>query len=307
MKSLITSAEELKSKSSASSELRAGIKNMLLATFFFSLMNAAVKKVAHIPTMEVVFFRCFIATCIALVTAQRLKLNWIGSNRKLLILRGTFGTIALYAFFLSIQKMPLATAMTIQYLSPIFTTVIAIFLLGEQVRPLQWLFFLISFAGAFVIKGFDTRISFVYLLVAIASAFFSGLAYNMVRSLKEKEHHLVVVLHFQFIGVIAGFAFSIFNWTTPSGIDWLWLTLTGVLAHLGQIHLTKSLHNAQVSSVSILNYAGIVYGLLLGYFLFGETYTLQTIIGIALVVSGVVLSIFYQKREAVLPVEATEA
>ena len=304
---MVTSAEGLKSESSAYSGLRTGVKHMLLATFFFSLMNAAVKMVAHIPAMEVVFFRCSIAMCIALVAAQRLKLNWLGSNRKLLILRGTFGTIALYAFFLSIQKMPLATAMTIQYLSPIFTTVIAIFLLGEQVRPLQWLFFLISFAGAFAIKGFDTRISFVYLLVGITSAFFSGLAYNMVRSLKEKEHHLVVVLHFQFIGVIAGFAFSIFNWTIPSRIDWFWLGLTGILAHLGQIHLTKSLHNAQLSSVSVLNYVGIVYGLLLGYFLFGDTYTIQTIVGIALVVGGVVLSIFYQKRKAVLPVEATEA
>lgn len=280
---------------------------MLLATFFFSLMNVAVKKVSHIPAMEVVFFRCFVAMCIALFLARRLKLNFLGSNRKLLFLRGTFGTIALYAFFLSIQKMPLASAMTIQYLSPIFTTVIAIFLLGESVRPLQWLFFALSFVGVFVIKGFDTRVSFVYLLIGITSAFFSGLAYNMVRSLKEKEHLLVVVLHFQFIGVVAGFLFSVFNWQTPNGIDWLWLILTGILAHLGQVHLTKSLHSEKVANVTILNYSGILYGLLFGYFLFGEMYSFQTLIGIALVVGGVVLSILYQRRKAALPVELTEA
>lgn len=279
---------------------------MLLATFFFSLMNVAVKKVSHIHAMEVVFFRCFIAMCIALFLARRLRLDFLGSNRTLLFLRGTFGTIALYAFFLSIQKMPLASAMTIQYLSPIFTTVIAIFLLSESVRPLQWLFFVLSFVGVFVIKGFDTRVSFSYLLIGITSAFFSGLAYNMVRSLKEKEHLLVVVLHFQFIGVVAGFVFSVFNWQTPHGIDWLWLILIGILAHLGQVHLTKSLHVEKVANVTILNYSGILYGLLFGYFLFGERYQIQTLLGIALVVGGVVLSILYQRRKTMLPVEATE-
>jgi drug/metabolite transporter (DMT)-like permease len=279
---------------------------MLLATFFFSLMNVAVKKVSHIPAMEIVFFRCFIAMGVALFLARRLNLNFLGSNRTLLLLRGTFGTIALYAFFLSIQKMPLASAMTIQYLSPIFTTVIAIFLLGESVRPLQWLFFALSFVGVFVIKGFDTRVSFVYLLIGIMSAFFSGLAYNMVRSLKEKEHLLIVVLHFQFIGVVAGLLLSFFNWQTPHGTDWLWLFLIGILAHLGQVHLTKSLHYEKVANVTILNYSGILYGLLFGYFLFGEMYSFQTLIGIALVVGGVVLSILYQRRKTVLPVELTE-
>lgn len=287
--------------------LNQGVKHMLLATFFFSLMNVAVKKVSHIPAMEVVFFRCFLAMGIALFLARRLKLNWLGSNRKLLILRGTFGTIALYLFFLSIQNMPLASAMTIQYLSPIFTTVIAIFLLSEAVHPYQWIFFAMSFAGVFVIKGFDPRVSLVYLLVGIISAFFSGLAYNMVRSLKEKEHLLVVVLHFQFIGVIAGFFFSIFNWTTPYGFDWLWLVLIGIMAHLGQVHLTNALHFEKVANVSILSYSGIVYGLLFGYFLFGDIYSIQTLFGIALVVLGVILSIFHQKRKRIIPVEATEA
>lgn len=278
--------------------LNEGVKHMLLAIFFFALMNVAVKMVSHIPAMEVVFFRCFTATCIALILIKRMKLDWLGSNRKLLLLRGTFGTIALYLFFLSIQKMPLASAMTIQYLSPIFTTIVAIFLLGELVLPVQWIFFAMSFAGVLMIKGFDTRVSVFYLIVGITSAFFSALAYNMVRSLKEKEHHLIVVLHFQLIGAAAGFAFSIFNWKMPERWDWLWLILTGVLAHLGQVSLTKSFHSEKVANVSILSYSGILYGLLFGYFLFGEIYSLLTLFGILLVVGGVVLSIFYQRRKA---------
>jgi hypothetical protein len=58
--------------------------------------------------------------------------------------------------------------------------------------------------GILVIKGVDTGISWELLGVGIFSAIFSALAYNMVRSMREKEHPLVVVLHFQLLGAIVG-------------------------------------------------------------------------------------------------------
>jgi drug/metabolite transporter (DMT)-like permease len=192
--------------------------------------------------------------------------------------------------------VPLAAAVTIQYLSPIFTTIIAIFLLGERVLKLQWIFYAVSFAGVLVVKGFDPNFPLAFFITGIASAFFSGIAYNLVRSLKESEHPLVIVLHFQIVGVIAGFFATIFNWVTPQGTDWLFLLLTGVCTQLGQVNLTKALQAERIAKVSILNYLGILYALLFGWFLFGETYTLQTLVGILLVVVGVVLSIYFNQR-----------
>jgi drug/metabolite transporter (DMT)-like permease len=158
------------------------------------------------------------------------------------------------------------------------------------------LFYGLSFAGVLIIKGFDPDFPAVYFITGIASAFFSGLAYNLVRSLRESEHPLVIVLHFQIVGVVAGFVFTLFNWVTPQGIDWLFLLLTGIFTQIGQVNLTRALQAEKIAKVSILNYAGILYALLFGWFIFGEIYTLQTIIGIALVVSGVMLSVLYNKR-----------
>ncbi|MBP7244106.1 MAG: DMT family transporter [Bacteroidia bacterium] len=268
-----------------------GVKHMLLATFWFALMNVMVKNLAHLPTSELVFFRCGVATCIGFIALHRAKVDWLGSNRTLLLLRGLFGTIALYAFFYTVQHMPLGTAVTLQYLSPIFTTIFAIFLLNEHVRPIQWLWFAISFCGILVIKGVDTGISWELLGVGIFSAIFSALAYNMVRSMREKEHPLVVVLHFQLLGAIVGGIVSVFNWKQPVGLDWIWILLLGILTQLGQENLTRSLQLENMAKVTILNYLGVGYAILFGWMFFHETHVFMEFIGMLLVVAGIVLNL----------------
>ena len=264
---------------------------MLLSTFWFSLMNIMVKKLSYLPSMEIVFFRCSIASIIGFSLLRNQDVSWRGSNRKLLLLRGLFGTVALYTFFLTIQYMPIGTAVTIQYLSPIFTTIFAIYILREKVMPVQWLFFLISFAGVFIMKGYDERISGSMLFVGLLSSVFSGLAYNMIRSLKQKEHPLVVVLHFQLFGAVIGALVTLFNYKAPNQGDWIYLLLVGIVTQLGQYHLTKSLQAEKIAKVSILNYLGILYALFFGWCFFNEHIYWSTVFGISLVVGGVIVNI----------------
>ncbi|HLA95133.1 MAG TPA: DMT family transporter [Pyrinomonadaceae bacterium] len=269
---------------------------MFLSTLAFSLANVLVKQISHIPPMEVVFFRCFFATIFCLIGLHRAGADWKGSHRGLLLARGLFGTTALYFFFVTLQNIPLASAMTIQYLSPIFTSVIAIVLLSEKVRAFQWLFYAIAFSGVLLIEQFDARISSFYLAIGILSAFCSGVAYNLVRRMREQEHPLTVVLHFQLVGAIVG-AFSLFfSWKMPSGWDWLFLFLIGVFSQLGQIFLTNALQREKAAGVAIINYSGLIYAILIGTFFFGEQLVPMTIVGMLLVVCGVLLSVFYQKR-----------
>lgn len=264
---------------------------MLFATFWFALMNVMVKMLVHLPTMELVFFRCAIATLMGFAELFRKKINWLGSNRKLLLLRGFFGVTGLYTFFYTLQHIPLGTAVTIQYLSPIFTGIFAVWLLKEKILPQQWIYFLISFAGVMVIKGFDTKVSWQLLSIGIFSAIFSALAYNMVRTLREKEHPLVVVLHFQLLGAIVGGIFTLFVWKLPQGIDWLYIILLGVFTQLGQINLTRSLQSENINRVSILNYIGIFYALLFGWIFFDEKHGWPVLAGIFLVITGVFLNL----------------
>jgi drug/metabolite transporter (DMT)-like permease len=278
--------------------LTAGVRSMFLSTLAFSLANVFVKEVAHIPAMETVFFRCTVATAFCLIGLSRAKADMIGSNHLYLLLRGLFGTTALFFFFLTVQQMPLASAMTIQYLSPIFTTVFAIVLLSENVKRAQWFFYAIAFSGVLVIEQFDSRISPLYLTLGIISAACSGVAYNLVRSLRGKEHPLTIVLHFQLVGMIAGTISLFFQWETPNGWDWLFLFLVGVFSQLGQIFLTNALQREPVAGVAIINYTGLVYGISIGWFVFGEVQGIMSLAGMMLVVLGVFLSVLYGRRQS---------
>ena len=270
---------------------------MFISTLAFSLANVFVKQVSHLPTMEIVFFRCLFGVAFCFYFLKKAGADWKGSNRKLLLMRGIFGTTALYFFFLTIQNIPLASAMTIQYLSPIFTTIIAIFMLKENVKWMQWIFYAIAFSGVLFIEQFDTRVSLYFLILGIISAFGSGMAYNLVRTLREREHPLTVVFHFQLVGMIAGLIFTIFNWQMPTGSDWIYLLLIGIFSQIGQVYLTFALQREKAASVAIINYSGLIYGLIFGWFVFSEPQTAESIIGMLLVVLGVVLSVIYSRRQ----------
>ncbi|MDQ3627150.1 MAG: DMT family transporter [Verrucomicrobiota bacterium] len=280
---------------------------MLLATFAFAVMNVFVKQLHRIPAMEIVFFRCLVSAAICFVGISSARVDWKGNNNALLIARGTFGTLALFTFFVTVQNIPLATAVTIVYLSPIFTTLIGVFLLGEHVRKLQWLFYAIAFAGVLVIKGFDAAVPTPFLVTGVVSAICAGVAYNLVRRLKEQEHPLVVVLHFQLVGVIAGFVFTLLQWVAPANAwEWFCLLMCGLLTQVGQTCLTKALQSERLAQVSILNYTGLIYALAFGVFIFGEVYTTQTILGIGLVIAGVLLSVLYNERRPLEVIEESE-
>jgi drug/metabolite transporter (DMT)-like permease len=82
--------------------------------------------------------------------------------------------------------------------------------------------------------------------------------------------------------------------------------MCGVLTQIGQICLTKSLQAERVARVAVLNYIGLIYALIFGIAIFGEHYTLQTVLGILLVVAGVLLAVFSGKPKTPAVIEETE-
>lgn len=273
-----------------------GIRHMLVAGVFFSLMNVGVKYLENIPAIEIVFFRSLISFVISAIMIKSLGISFLGNNKKILFLRGFFGVIALSMYFYSLQNMPLASAVTIMQLSPIFTAILAIFILKEKVEIPQWLFFLISFAGVALIKGFNPDIPAKYFAIALGASFISALAYNMVRKLKDSDHPLVVVFYFPLVAMpFAGLA-SYFNWVTPNLKEALILLGIGVATQIAQVNMTKALQLEEVAKVSIVRYLTVVYAIIMGTVFFKESYTINTLIGITLVVLGVLLNLWYTKK-----------
>lgn len=248
------------------------------------------------------FFRSLISLTICKFWIQRLKIPFLGYNRKWLLIRGFAGMSALFLFFVTIKEMPLASATTIQYISPIFTVLLATQLMGEKVRYVQWGLFLLAFIGVIMIKGFDDRISYFYLGVGVISALISGVAYNAIMKCRNTDHPVTVVLYFPLIATpIMGTACLTIDWVTPVGSEWFILLLLGVLTQIAQIYMTKALHADHSSTIMPFKYFGVIYAFSIGLFFFNETLPWLSILGIVVVVVAVVINALVKSANKKLP------
>lgn len=269
-----------------------GIFFMLISVVSFAVVNTFVKLLNNYPAHELIFFRSLISLTLCVITLKRLQLPLLGNNKKWLLVRGISGVTALTMFFITLQNISMANAVTIQYLSPLFTSVLAIFILKEKVKPLQWFFFALAFCGVFLIKGFDESIDWKYLLLGIGSALFAGLAYNAVRKCKDTEHPLQVVLYFPLVATpIMGIA-CLYEWTTPVGIEWLYILIIGFLTQVAQVNMTKALHADKAAKVTPFKYFGAIFAIVIGYTIFDEQLILLNFVGIALIILGVLFNSF---------------
>jgi drug/metabolite transporter (DMT)-like permease len=257
---------------------------MLIATFWFAIMGVIVKKLAHLPTHEVVFFRAFVSMVMTLPFFYFMKISPLGNNRKLLILRGLVGTIGLFIFFYTLTKMPLASAYTIQQLSPLFTILIAgLWMRSDGANFRQWVLFAGAFAGVAMVQGFDARVSMIHAGLGVLGAVASGFAYNFVRALRKTDHNLVVTFYFPLVACVVIGPYTLFHWTPLTLYEWSLMIALGVVTFLGQWYLTLGIQRDTVANVSPLIYVGTVFSLVFGYFIFDERMPALSLFGILVI------------------------
>lgn len=276
--------------------MRKAVIYMLISVVGFALMNLTVKYLDRLPATELVLFRSIVSLVLSLYFIRRRKLSPWGNQKNYLIGRGIAGVTALSLFFYTLQKLPLGSAITLQYLSPVFTALFGIFILREKVKWWQWLFFAISFAGIAIIKGFDSQISPLLFVLGISSSIFAGLAYNFIRKVKNTDHPLVVVFYFPLIATPVMAIISAFHWVSPIGWEWALLLLMGLLTQIAQVNMTKALQLVEANEITAFKYLGVVFALGFDYFLFGYTYNWPVLVGMILVISGVIFNIFLKAR-----------
>lgn len=274
------------------------IKYMLIAGGCFAVMNVFVKLSGRIPTMEVVFFRALFSLFASFIILKIQNVSVFGNNKKLLILRGLAGCIGLIGSFYTLQHIPLASAVTLNYLSPFFTALLGVYFVKQKLRPIQFLFFGLAFLGVWFIKGFDPRVAVLDVLIGLGAALAAGVAYNIIAMLKTSEHPLVIIFYFPLVTLPIAGIYTLFNWETPQGIEWFYLLMIGVMTQIAQYYMTLSYQSANLATVSILNYLGVIYALIVGYFLFDETYHLLSLLGIALIILSVVLNIIFARKRS---------
>src|SRR3989339_1296986 len=137
-----------------SSDTRRGILYMLIASFLFALTMVFAKLLSgSMGSVEVTFWRNAIGLAVIGVFVLRKPIHNIGGKPITLIFRGVIGTIALLTFFYTISATSLSNAIVYAKTEPIFTALLAFFLLGEKLKSNALIAVFIGFAGVAMLSG----------------------------------------------------------------------------------------------------------------------------------------------------------
>lgn len=269
---------------------------MVLSTIAFTGMNGLLKYLTEYSGPQLVFFRSLGSLFFTFGFLINKGIPILGTNRKLLLARGLFGSTSMLLFFIAVHYIPIGSAVALRYIAPIFAAVFAILILKENVRPIQWLFFSLSFLGVLVLKGFDSSIPLIGLVLVLMASVFSGLVYIIIRKIGHSEHPVVIVNYFMSIATLVGGILSIFYWRTPTYQDALLLLSLGIFGYFGQLFMTKAFQMGETSVIAPIKYVEVVFAIIVGVGFLGETYSVWSFIGILLIIGGLLLNLWFKQR-----------
>ncbi|KAI1696048.1 eamA-like transporter family domain-containing protein [Ditylenchus destructor] len=267
---------------------------MVLATLLFATMGVCVKLAsAYYGAGEIVMYRGLVGTTFLFLMAKTRGLPLKTSVPAMHFWRSLSGVIALSLWFFAISKLPLATAMTLNYMSSVWMALFliggAVLMGGGQGRPS---------AGRHRAAGIprrgpgaaagDAGAADVARAGRTGLRMLSAMAYLQVTSLgRVGEPEYRIVFYFSMGGVIAGALTTVATHGGWHGHTWqgaLLLLAVGVLATTAQLLMTRAYGTGKPLVNASLQYLGIVFSALYGVVLFGDLLGLASWIGIALIV-----------------------
>ncbi|MDA9274707.1 DMT family transporter [bacterium] len=228
---------------------------------------------------------------------KRLKIRqW-----KLGLLRGAVVTFAQLCFYMSLGLMAFATASTITYASALFTTALAVPLLGERVGWIRWCAVLIGFAGVIMVVQPGGDSFSIYALLPLAASAFYALVSVTARLFDDDVPSPLVNLYSSFTAAIGAFLIAYF-WTgfTPiaSASDLGWIIAMGGFGGTAVLFLIVSYRMTEQSNLAPFSYFGIPLAFVLGWLFFDEAPWSTLFPGALLIAAGGLLIVWRERTQS---------
>jgi S-adenosylmethionine uptake transporter len=278
---------------------------IVIASFLFASMGVCVKLAsAHYPPGEIVFYRSLTGAVILLAVSR-----WQGSTLRTALpamhfWRSLTGVLSLCLWFYALSKLPLATAMTLNYMSSVW---MALFLMGgavalgmARIDGRMVAAVLLGFVGvALVLRPTLEQEQLWHGLMGLFSGMLAAMAYLQVGTLgRAGEPEYRIVFYFSVGGVFAG-GLTMF-WTGfnhPHSLHGGLLLLgVGLLATLAQLLLTRAYRTGSTLVNACLQYLGIVFSMAYGVLLFDDRITATALVGMVLIVAAGVSATLLRQR-----------
>jgi S-adenosylmethionine uptake transporter len=296
---------------------------MVGASLGFSLMAACVKLAsAHYGAGEIVFYRALVGLVLMALVLRARGASLRTPVPAMHFWRSASGVAALCLWFYALGNLPLATAMTLNYMSSVW---IALFLIGGAVLlgPARGdaaaahsggidgrlvAAVLAGFAGvALVLRPTIAEDQLWHGLCGLLSGMLAAMAYLQVTALgRVGEPEDRVVFYFSLGGVTAGAAIALvtggFSAHTAGGLALL--LAIGTLATVAQWMMTRAYSIGATLGNAALQYLGIGFSFIIGVLVFSDPVTLMALAGMALIVGAGIAATLLRQRSGVRPAAA---
>ena len=296
-----------------------GLRYMALGAFWFSLMSLLVKVAGQrLPSQQIVLVRAVITLALSYFLVRRAGVDIWGKDKRMLVLRGILGFVALSFFYYSLVHLPLAEASIIQYTNPVFTAILAALLLREHMGRWEVGSVLVSLFGVVLVArpgflfGNASQLSPLAVGIALTGALCSAGAYVSIRKLKA-EHPLVIVFYLPLVTLVATIPISAPGLIWPTPLEWLALLGVGLTTQVAQVYMTRGLQMERAGRATAVGYLQVVFAAVWGALFFAEYPDRWSIMGGVLILGSTLLLAERGRRErahlaqstgAVAPVEA---
>jgi drug/metabolite transporter (DMT)-like permease len=282
-----------------------GIIFMILSVISFSVMDIVVKLMSsHYPTGQLIFFRGFfgLIPILFIIPKERFG-NLLKTEKiKLHLVRAFGGAFAMTFLYLGLKFLPIADAITISFAAPIFATIFSIIFLNEKVRLIRWLAIFFGLTGVIIVLKPGTELftyySFFPILFCIGFATIS----IAIKKLSKTEPDYLIALYFTLVLILFGLISISMGWKKIDIADIHYLIIIGLSGSIGNIFLTKSIREADISLVTPIKYLSLVFAIIAGWLIFNEIPSILTISGAMLIILSTFV-IF--KREAAKKIKPT--
>ncbi len=277
---------------------------MLVAAFVFSLMGVCVKFAAeHYNAIELVAYRGLVSIVITFLWARSLGVSLKTERIGMHAWRGLIGAISLLAWFYALQYLPLATAMTLNYMSSVW---VAAFLVGgalmygkAEKQGALFATVLAGFGGVIMVLRPAIEQNQLWAgLIGMMSGMTAALAYIQVTALSRVgEPEARVVFYFALAAALLGLLGVMFtgfsSWSTKHAI---WILPIGILASMGQLCMTRAYASGATMLVANLQYSGIVFAAILGMLVFGDRLPMIAWAGMAVILASGIAATILRNR-----------
>ena len=269
---------------------------MALLALLITLGRYAAK--AGIDPLQVVFFRNFF--CVVWLLPLLFWRGWsllLTERLDLYGLRVGLSFVAMTSMFQAVALIPVGEVTAISFLSPLFGTVFAILMLGEQVRLRRWLALIIGFVGAMIILQPTSSTIGPGQLFALVAAFAVGIIGPLVKKLTLQDDADRVVFLTNLLLTPLSLVPALFVWQWPPAEMWPFLVAMGLVAILGHMALVRGYAAMEASLVMTVKFVRLPFAVFFGWLAFEEVITWMTWLGGIIVFAA---SAYVTRREAQL-------